>query len=488
MICISVTPTSRQLAKVDILNAARNADLVEVCLDHLAKEPDIPDLLAGIGKPILFSCRRKEEGGQWDGTEEQRLALLRQAIVAGPAYIELELDIARSIPRFGKTKRVISITRMDKALGNVEELIDEARTVNADVVKFTWPTPTLDAAWPLLAAVSKKRDIPAVGFGIGKGGVTFSLLGQKYGSPWMYAALEKGMEAFEGQSTVFDLDEIYAWRQIDTHTRFVGVVGLDAWGSTTTRLFTAAFKKLGLNMRCLPLSLAGFDRLGQMLDILKINALLVSPRFAEPLMAFAQDGEEAAKESRYCDILVKQPAGWTAYNTAWKAVLKSVEDKLGRKGPEDRPLDRRNVLVIGTSGLAPATAWGIQRRKGVLSVTGPDDKAAQALAGKLSCRYVPFASLYDTLADVVVIADPAIIAGHKKTELNPAYLRPHMLVADVSHLPDDTTFLSEARMRNCKVIEPKAVYRDQMAGLFKSLTGQEMPVDVLDAGLAETAE
>ena len=35
MICISVTPESRQLAKVDIYNAANQCDIVEVCLDRL---------------------------------------------------------------------------------------------------------------------------------------------------------------------------------------------------------------------------------------------------------------------------------------------------------------------------------------------------------------------------------------------------------------------------------------------------------------------
>ena len=94
MICISVVPESRQLAKVDIFNAANQADLVEVCLDHLIKEPEIPDLLEGAKKPILLSCRREVDGGHWNGTEEERLLMLRQAIVAAPDWIELEVDIA----------------------------------------------------------------------------------------------------------------------------------------------------------------------------------------------------------------------------------------------------------------------------------------------------------------------------------------------------------------------------------------------------------
>ena len=101
MICISVTPESRQLAKVDIYNAANQCDIVEVCLDRLHKEPDVKDMLEGSKKPILVSCRQQEEGGRFEGTEDERMALLRQAILAGPAYIELDPITAQKIPRFG---------------------------------------------------------------------------------------------------------------------------------------------------------------------------------------------------------------------------------------------------------------------------------------------------------------------------------------------------------------------------------------------------
>ncbi|MDF1745443.1 MAG: type I 3-dehydroquinate dehydratase, partial [Gimesia sp.] len=116
MICISVTPESRNFAKVDILNAAAQSDMVELCLDRLIKTPDIGDLISGFDVPILVSCRRPEEGGQFKGTETERINLLRQAIIAEPAYIELDLETAKQVPRFGKTKRVISYTSLKRPL------------------------------------------------------------------------------------------------------------------------------------------------------------------------------------------------------------------------------------------------------------------------------------------------------------------------------------------------------------------------------------
>src|SRR5579862_1693298 len=113
MLCISVAPVSRKLAKADLLNAAGQCDLIELCVDHFVKEPDIGEILQGITKPILIACRRPQDGGKFEGTDDERMTLLRQAIVAGPQYVELALDTASKIPRFGKTQRVISVTSLD---------------------------------------------------------------------------------------------------------------------------------------------------------------------------------------------------------------------------------------------------------------------------------------------------------------------------------------------------------------------------------------
>ena len=81
MICISVTPASRTLAPADLLNASRKCDLIELCLDHFINEPDVGDLIKMVDKPILVSCRRQQDGGNWKGNETQRMSLLREAIV-----------------------------------------------------------------------------------------------------------------------------------------------------------------------------------------------------------------------------------------------------------------------------------------------------------------------------------------------------------------------------------------------------------------------
>ncbi len=69
MICISIAQSSRRFALVDMLNAARGGDLLDVRLDCFGKAPELGEMLAHKPKPVIMSCRRPQDGGSWEGTE-----------------------------------------------------------------------------------------------------------------------------------------------------------------------------------------------------------------------------------------------------------------------------------------------------------------------------------------------------------------------------------------------------------------------------------
>ena len=67
MICISIAQESRRLALADMLNASRQCDLLEMRLDCFDKAPDFAELLAAKPRPVIMSCRRVQDGGNWRG-------------------------------------------------------------------------------------------------------------------------------------------------------------------------------------------------------------------------------------------------------------------------------------------------------------------------------------------------------------------------------------------------------------------------------------
>jgi len=476
MICITVTPSSRTLAKADLLNAARQGDIVELCLDHFVNEPDVKDLITAVDKPMIVSCRGPKDGGKWSGTEDERLRLLREAIVAGPAYVELDLETAPKIPRFGKTKRVISFTRLDRPEPDLDGVFDSAAAAHADVIKFAWPTPTLDAAWPLLSAVSQKRTTPVVGMGMGRPELTFSLLGMKYGSPWIYAALEQGMQAYPGQATIFELKETYHCDSITSKTTFVAVAGFGPAQTAMTRILNAGFDAVGANVRCLPLELGELKQLKRMLDVLKIRAIFVQGNSGQTLLELAEHVDPHDRQCQYINLLLKRDDGWHGYNTLWRAALNSMETKVAAQGST---LKRQGVLVVGNGGIAESMIHAVAQRQGQVSLCGPGDKEAQQTAQRNQCRFVPFQNLYETLADIVLLADPRLKPGMKQGQINPSLFRPKMTVLDVGNLAGESEFMREARERGCDLIAGHQLFIDQIAAQFKAITGKEFPASAV---------
>src|SRR5436309_867599 len=150
MICISINQESRRMALVDMLNAARQCDLLEVRLDRFGKAPELGELLSHKPRPVIMSCRRPEDGGNWDGNEDERLALLRQCIISKADYVEIELDVADQIRRFPPSQRVISYTNLQETPDNIADIYAEMRTKNPDVIKLVTLARTPEEAWPLV--------------------------------------------------------------------------------------------------------------------------------------------------------------------------------------------------------------------------------------------------------------------------------------------------------------------------------------------------
>src|SRR5438132_2224366 len=288
MICISIAQESRRLALADMLNAARLGDLLEVRLDRFGKAPDLGELLAHKPKPVILSCRRQQDGGDWQGTEEERLALLRQCIAHKADYVEIEIDVADQIREFPPAKRVISYTNWRETPADIAEIYAETRTKKPDVIKLMTLARSPEEAWPLVQILGKPA-LPTVVVGVGKPGIMLNVLGKKIGAPWTYAALEKGMEAYPGQATVNDLQEIYHYGSIGHSTRLVGVTGFGPRDVLSTAGLNAGLSHLGLDQRCLPLGVGSIDLFRKIMDAVKVAGVVVGEEHRELVMEIATE-------------------------------------------------------------------------------------------------------------------------------------------------------------------------------------------------------
>ena len=123
MICVTLGRSrhKRMIAEHQYL-VEQGAELVELRLDYIGRAVSLSRLINDRPGPVVITARRRGDGGRWLKSEQERLMLLRSAIAAGVEYVDIEADVAAQIPRYGKTKRVISYHDMDETPENLEEL------------------------------------------------------------------------------------------------------------------------------------------------------------------------------------------------------------------------------------------------------------------------------------------------------------------------------------------------------------------------------
>ena len=88
MLCVTVTaPTTAELRRKR--DEVTGADMVELRLDTVS-DPDVAGALEGRRLPAIVTCRPEWEGGHFRGSEEERRAILREALALGAEYVDVE--------------------------------------------------------------------------------------------------------------------------------------------------------------------------------------------------------------------------------------------------------------------------------------------------------------------------------------------------------------------------------------------------------------
>jgi 3-dehydroquinate dehydratase/shikimate dehydrogenase len=484
MICVTIAQESRRFAQIDLLNAAEQGDMVEVRLDRFGKGADLKEVLGRKPKPVILSCRRPQDGGYWEGTEEERLTVLRHAIIAGADYVEIELDVADQIRPFPPAKRVISYTNLAETPEDIFDIYRQAQARHADVVKLMTRVRTPEEAWPLVQILANPP-VPTVVVGLGRPGVMLTVLGKKIGAPWVYAALERGRETYPGQPTVFDLDYAYLYSTINKNTRLVGVCGFSLREYVVTAALNSLFRTLELPARCLPLPVGEPRLFRKVIDAVKLAGVVVDAENLTTLAEVPGVTEPAAQRVGGLDLLLRKDDGWYGYNTLIRATLAALEELLHVRYPTETPLADRPVAVVGVNDLARMVVRGIKQRGAAPIIVSHHKDAAQELAQQLDCRFLSFEALYSTSHDVLVLCDneTEFMGNTGYSSIHPGYLKRGMTVMDLTAALVLTPVLREARARRCAWAHPKKLLLDQLTMQARLLTGRELTREALEKAM-----
>ena len=482
-ICVVIGRTRHKMMQMEIQEAARRgARLIELRLDFLSKAPDFGRLLENKPCPLVATVRRPEHGGRWSGTEAARQALLRQAIVGGFDWVDLETDVADSIRRFKDVRRIVSYHNMDEVPDDLEQIHARMCRQDADVVKIAvrarGPSDNLR-----VLKLLENSPRPTTAFCMGDMGLPSRILGAKYGAPFTYAAFNKERGIAPGLPSFDEMRRVYHYDRVNADTRVLGVIGDPVGHSLSPVLHNAALHSLRHNAVYLPFRVprGELEEFLKEFDSLPVHGYSVTIPHKEAAAALAHERDAGVALTQAANTLVRIGGGFSAYNTDFQAAVESLLSNMPNN-PDGSPptLGSKAVLILGAGGAARAVAHAIRREGALLILTNRSFDRAHKLAEELNSRAVPWDARHSVLCDVVV--NCTSLGMHPNVDeipLHPSFLKPGLVVFDIIYTPETTLLVREARTRGCHVITGIDMFVRQAAAQFRLFTGAEPPVEYM---------
>jgi 3-dehydroquinate dehydratase/shikimate dehydrogenase len=486
MICVTIG-RGRHSSLTEEWQAAAKAgvDLVELRIDCLRRDPDLKRILKDRPTPLVFTIRRGSDGGLWRGQEEKRQQLLREAIALGVDYVDLEMDIAPRIRRFGKTRRIVSYHNLKTTPVDLQDIAEQCEEMDPDIIKMATTASNLTEASHVLH-LGEIGKFPTIPIAMGELGIFTRILGARFGAPFTFAGFNPERTFAAGMLQYPVLKKDYLYQQIDAKTEVYGVIGDPIEQSLSPAIHNAAFRHLGLNKVMVPFlvpkgELPTFLRELAWLDI---KACSVTIPHKEDVVALLQQKEGAVERTSSCNTVVFEAGGRrVGYNTDYRAAMDSLEIAMGGTGDPDAvsPLLDKQALVLGAGGVARSLAFGLTRRGAHVTICNRHDERATTLAEEVGCRMVTWSQRATIIADVIVNCTPVGMHPHvDDTPLPPsAFPRPGMVAFDTVYHPENTMMLKLARERQALTVTGVEMFLRQAALQFKIYTGKDAPMDLM---------
>ncbi|MCE9532117.1 MAG: shikimate dehydrogenase [Planctomycetes bacterium] len=484
-VCVIIGRTRHKMMITELEESVkRGAAFIELRLDFLAKAVDFRRLLPLKKCPWVATLRRPADGGRWPGTEPERKTIMRQAIVSGFDWIDLETDIAHEIPRFRDVKRIISYHNLGETPDDLEEIHARMCKQDADIVKIA-----VTAQSPMdnirVLKIIQNSKVPTVGHCMGEMGFPSRILSLKYGAPFTYAAFNKERGIAPGLPSMDDLRRIYNINAINADTQVFGVIGDPVAHSFSPNLHNQMFQKLGINAVYLPFRVPRGELQATIkgFEMVPVTGYSVTIPHKEGAAALARERDNRVMETGAANTLVRRPDGFHAWNTDFQAAIDSIKTNSPRgEDNQPKPLNECHAMVLGAGGAARAVVHGLKLTGIHVHIASRTLERAQALAKEVDGKAVDWEGRHNTACDVIVNCTP--IGMHPNVDSSPvhkSFLKPGTLVFDTVYNPESTLLVKDARERGCIVVTGLEMFVRQASLQFQLFTGQTGSLDVMRA-------
>jgi 3-dehydroquinate dehydratase / shikimate dehydrogenase len=480
-ICAVVAAAKSQAMHRQLARALQETRTVELRLDWLADEQEITRFLKRLagarlraGATLIATCRCREAGGRYRGSIAKQLVHLSEAIRAGCAWYDLEIESASKCPPelldvlLGEGRELRSahfFQGMPRNLGRVVAGLERGRT---DAIKVAAQCDSLADSLKLARLSRTRRNVVAIPMGEVALPVRFLMLRERGG--FAYAPVENATAP--GQISLEEMKNLYRAEHFDRRTGVYGVIGDPIGHSLSPQMQNAAFEARRVNAVYLPFLVHDLgDFLGAAKE-LRIRGFSVTIPHKERILRHLDGCDPlAVKIGAVNTVVVRGGGKLYGYNTDYVSVLRALEPRI--------PLRGSRVLIVGAGGVARAVAFALAEAGAAVCIFARRREKAKLLARAAGGEAVVRNQLRREYFDAIVNATPVGMypnVGRSPLEARELNCR---LVFDTIYRPRATKLLQLAARRGIETVSGDEMFIAQGAAQWEIWTGERAPVEAM---------
>lgn len=434
-------------------------DGIELRLDtfHSIDLEEVRVFLQNAPLPVMLTVRRKDQGGQFPGSEEERLDLLRQLCALKPAYIDLEYDVPKAFFRalfetYSDVKIICSYHDF-KETPDLELLYQKMRSPYAHITKIAVTSnSTLDALQMLFFIQKHAKKEKIIGISMGGTGQITRILSPLIGNYLTYASLDALDPIAPGQLTARKMQETYRFASLNPQSKVYALIGDPVEKSVGDSVHNAYFSDKNSNAVYvkIPLKSEEISSFFQHIHSLPFSGLSVTMPHKESVIPFLSQVSADVAEIGACNTIKIEKTQLLGFNTDGIGALDAIEKKSLVKD--------KHLVILGAGGAAKAIAYEAVRRGAKVTIINRSKEKAEAIATLYHCRGGGFELMPQVLAQGYAII---VNCTASETPVEESWILPHTIAMDIVYVPKMTSFLQNAAHKNCALIFGQEMFINQ---------------------------
>ncbi len=471
MICLSVVAPDLVTARAQVAKCEKKIGLIELRVDHL-KVFDSAELVRFCKEsplPLILTLRSKKQGGEFEGTSQQRRVILMELLTLQPTYLDLEWgedELFLEKLTLGNTKVILSWHGFLGEGGNnaktVAKWFPQMKRIPAALYKIVFEASNaLDpfALWSFLDN-ERKQGVPILGICSGTYGQSSRVLSALMGNSFTYACADNSSQAALGQMSVDELTSRYGYHKLTPSSSLFGLIGERVSSSPSHITHNAVFQsgdwvggqsgvylKFAIQLNELKPLLTQAKKRG-------FKGLSVTMPYKEVIIPLLDEVDPYAKKLGAVNTIVFRGKKLVGYNTDGLGALNAIE--------QIAPVRNKKVCVLGAGGTARAVVGEALRRGASVLVCNRAPEKAEEIARLFGCRGGAMSLLesevregYDVLINCTSVG---MSPDGDQLPIDPALISPGSIVLDVVSRFPETPLLREAKALGCHTVSGREMF------------------------------